>query len=173
MKILNDYDKDKLIDRTWYDSSNIIYSECYDKVDDFKEVKIVFYNGRCYLYKGVNVNDYILFREAKSQGKAISRYISKKDSNNNPIYECIRLEDVDVDKVKSEMNNYNSIPTFNINNESGNFKITINNNVIYENRENILNIDNVRECLFEVLKMLHVHYKIKIDNGEYKDSETL
>lgn len=42
MLIFRDYDKDKRIDRIWYKSSNIIYSECYDKENDYKELKVVF-----------------------------------------------------------------------------------------------------------------------------------
>lgn len=63
------------IDKAWYDSSTVFYSECEDKENELKTVKVVFKNGSTYLYKGVNVNDYLLFREDSSQGKALHRIL--------------------------------------------------------------------------------------------------
>ena len=163
MKIFNYYDDETLIDRTWYKSSNVIYSECYDKPNDLKEVKIVFTTGRCYLYKDVDVNDYVVFRESSSQGKALNRLIKKKEDG-KPFYECVRLEDVDVDKIKEEMENYNSIPIFEIDEESGNFQIKINNKISYSNELGLFkNTDsnNYRKTLFDVLSTLMVNFKIK------------
>ena len=34
------------LDRTWYQSSNILYSECDDKENELKTLRIVFKNGR-------------------------------------------------------------------------------------------------------------------------------
>ena len=64
------------VDKAWYDSSTVVYSECDDKENSLKTVKVVFKNGSTYLYKDVKVNDYLLFRESASQGKAIHRIFS-------------------------------------------------------------------------------------------------
>lgn len=85
------------IEKVWYDSSNVIYSECDDTTDDFKTLRIVFQNGRQYQYDKVNVNDYLLFRENLSQGKALNQYIK-------PNYEATRLDDVDVTLIKESIN---------------------------------------------------------------------
>ena len=94
MKIWNLYENE--VDKTWYDSSNILYSECDDLKDSLKVVRITFLNGRVYKYIDVDVNDYLMFREATSQGKAFNTYIRK--------YQCERLEDTNVDSIKEKMN---------------------------------------------------------------------
>lgn len=75
------YDKDERVDRIWYSSSNILYSECDDKTDDFKELRITFKNGETYAYKKVDVNDYVLFAHGgidASNGKAFWKIIRPK-----------------------------------------------------------------------------------------------
>lgn len=84
------------LDRCWYKSSNIIYSECDDNDNAYKTLRIVFKNGRMYEYYGINVNDYILFKNDLTQGTAFTKYIRK--------YECKRLEDVDVQAITDELN---------------------------------------------------------------------
>lgn len=91
------------VDYTWYNSSNVIYSECYDKKDDYKDLKIVFKGGRSYLYENLNVNDYIMFRTALSQGKALNDYILVKDKNGKNKYNCVRLPDEDINALKNEL----------------------------------------------------------------------
>ena len=159
MKIFNDYDDKTLIDKTWYDSSNIVYSECFDKPNELKEVKIVFSSGRCYLYKDVDVNDYLLFREAKSQGKAINRFLTKKE-NGKPIYEFIRLEDVDVNQIKEDMQKYDSVPKFLID-KDGNLSIVLNKDTIYENMKGLLKDDDVKTLLTDIFDKLNLNFRIK------------
>ena len=80
-KIFNLYTKNKDgidVDRTWYQSSNIKYSECLDYDNRLKTLKVVFNNGTQYEYKNVNSQDYLLFRDASSQGKALNEYIKPK-----------------------------------------------------------------------------------------------
>lgn len=84
------------VDKTWYNSSNVVYSECLDPEDDFKELKVVFANGNTYKYKDVDVNDYLLFREAESQGKALNKYIKSKG------YEYEKMEDSDLAAIQEE-----------------------------------------------------------------------
>lgn len=76
----------------WLDSSNIIFSKCYDNPGDLKVVKIIFKDGRTYLYKDVNVNDYISFRDAESNGQAFIKHIKK--------YSATRIQDTDLDKLE-------------------------------------------------------------------------
>ena len=90
--ILEQY-KDR-VDRVWYDSSNVVYSECYDYENSLKDLKIVFKEGRTYLYKEVDVNDYVLFKRDLSQGKALNKYIVKK-------YKGIRLSDIDLNELNA------------------------------------------------------------------------
>ena len=75
------YDPEERVDRIWYDSSNLLYSECDDKLDDLKDLRITFKNGRTYLYKKVDVNDYVLFAHGgteASNGKAFWSVIRPK-----------------------------------------------------------------------------------------------
>ena len=96
MRIYNQYLEDKRLDRTWYDSSNVIYSECLDKEDDYKELTVVFSNGTRYVYHKVNVMDYMVFREDMSQGKALNRLIKKNG------YKYDKLENVDTNAIMEE-----------------------------------------------------------------------
>lgn len=83
------------VDKCWYDSSNVVYSECIDKLNDLKEVKVVFKNGSEYTYKEVPVQDYLMFREAPSQGKALNSIIKK--------YEFVKSEEKrDLEQLNEE-----------------------------------------------------------------------
>lgn len=93
MLILKEY-KDN-IEKAWYRSSNIVYSECEDKIDDLKELKIVFKNGSTYIYHKVDVKDYLFFRTSLSQGKAINEYIKK--------YEFDKLEMSNINEINLEL----------------------------------------------------------------------
>lgn len=88
-KIFNLYEND--VDKTWYDSSNVVYTECDDIDNSLKVLRIFFKNGRVYQYTNIDVNDYLLFREDVSQGKAFTRIIKK--------YPCERLDDVDIQSI--------------------------------------------------------------------------
>lgn len=92
MKLFNYYSDN--IDYTWYQSSNIKYSECIDNDNELKTLKIVFNNGKQYEYEKINVFDYLKFRDADSQGKAFNQFIKK--------YEFNKLEDYDLNKLDEE-----------------------------------------------------------------------
>lgn len=79
------------IDYCWYNSSNLLYSECIDHKDDFKTLYIVFNNGVKYVYKDVNVNDYLMFRTELSQGVSLNKYLKK--------YKYERLETVSIPEL--------------------------------------------------------------------------
>lgn len=85
------------VDYCWYDSTNVIYTECIDNENKPKTLKVVFSNGTQYQYNDVNVNDYLLLREASSQGKALNRLIKEKK------YEYVKLENADLEAIKEEL----------------------------------------------------------------------
>ena len=94
-EIFNFYANDT--DKTWYQSSNIKYSECIDHDNDLKTLKVVFNNGTQYKYKKVDVRDYLLFRDASSQGKALNEYIKPKG------YEYEKMENADLATLDGEL----------------------------------------------------------------------
>lgn len=94
-KIFNVYSND--VDRTWYQSSNIKFSECIDHDNQLKTLKVVFNNGTQYRYDKVDVRDYLLFRDAESQGKALNQYIKPKG------YAYIRLDNADLATLDGEL----------------------------------------------------------------------
>jgi hypothetical protein len=99
-KIFDLYTKDKNgndIARTWYESTNIRYSECVDYDNKLKTLRVVFNNGTQYEYKNVDVNSFLLFRDAPSQGKAINEYIKAKG------YEYEKLENADLANLDGEL----------------------------------------------------------------------
>ena len=78
------------VDHTWYDSSNIHYSE-WDESSTNPILKLVFNNGRSYTYENVDVNDYLMFKaDVISNGKAANKYIIKK-------YTGTRVDDVQLE----------------------------------------------------------------------------
>ena len=79
-------------DYTWYNSSNVIFSKCYDNSTDTKTIKLVFKNGRTYVYKDVNVSDYLNFKNAQSNGEAVNKYIIKK-------YQGVRISDTNIEDL--------------------------------------------------------------------------
>lgn len=95
-KIINYYNQKDRIDKAWYNSSNVVYSECNDMNNEYKSVKIIFKNGSTYEYYDVNVNDYVMFREDSSQGSAINKYIKK--------YKYEKLKDSDLENIDKELN---------------------------------------------------------------------
>ena len=99
-KIFNIYTKNEDgidVDKCWYDSSNVIYTECLDPDNELKTLRVVFSNGTQYEYKKVDSRDYLLLREDQSQGKALNRLIKEKK------YEYIKLENADLDAINDEL----------------------------------------------------------------------
>lgn len=80
MILHNVYDEERRLDRTWYESSNILFSECEDRENDLKTLRVTFKNGTVYEYYNVDVNDYVMFKHGgseNSQGKAFNKHIRK------------------------------------------------------------------------------------------------
>ena len=128
MAKLFNYYSDSL-DRTWYKSSNIVYSECIDNENDFKTLIVVFANGTRYKYTGVDVNDYLLFRESESQGKALNTIIKAKK------YEYEKLDNVDVEALRAEYEERIGGSNYWTNDTDNGFKVVDSkDNVVFETR---------------------------------------
>ena len=81
MLLLRDYDKEAKLDRAWFKSSNVFYSECEDRENALKVLRVVFNNGATYEYSDVDVNDYMMFLAGgldHSHGKALNEFVKKK-----------------------------------------------------------------------------------------------
>lgn len=161
-------------DHTWYDSSNVIYSKCYDNSEQFKTLKIVFKTGRTYLYKDVDVNDYIFFKNAESSGKSVNTFIIKK-------YQGIRITDTNTEKLNELKENFINEDTTNGNTEltnliyhmdicqkNGEFALKLNDKTIYTGVEGEVSILNL-------LKSMNIKYslnevdKIEKETDEHED----
>lgn len=95
--IISKYNEKDLIDECWYDSSNIYYSKCYDKKDDYKDLEVTFKDGRTYKYLKLSVIDYLFFKNGgldNSQGKALNTFIKK--------YQFEKSEKVDITSLENE-----------------------------------------------------------------------
>ena len=93
------YDKENRKDYAWYESSNIVHSECDDNLNDFKTLRIVFKTGDAYEYKKVDVNDYLMFMAGGldgSNGKAFYKFI-------RPKYEAEKLNKVDFGELAAKL----------------------------------------------------------------------
>ena len=146
-KIFNLYKDD--LDRAWYSSSNIVYSECEDRDNELKVVRVVFSTGRMYQYSGVNVFDYLHFRDAESQGKAFNQYIRKYDTQ--------RLEDADLDKIQKELDELNA-PGFRLDYTGETFTVTTpDGGIVYDAGRKIN--DSEVELLEGVLKAMDVPFR--------------
>lgn len=101
MILFRQYDENAGIDKVWYKSSNIIYSECIDNKNDYKTLRVVFKNGQSYTYKKVDVNDYVMFVHGGldgSNGKALNKLIKPK-------YEFEKTEIYNVEDLNKELEN--------------------------------------------------------------------
>lgn len=91
MAYISDVYKDNMFE-TWYDSSNVVYSRCYDTDGDTVNVKIVFKGGRTYMYRNVDKNHYNIFRTSDSNGKAFNDFIKE--------YKGVRISDTDMNLLE-------------------------------------------------------------------------
>lgn len=165
--VYNKYVNNK--DHTWYDSSNVLYSVCYDTNADKKALKVVFKQGRTYLYKDVDVNDYLLFRNAESHGKSVNEFIVKK-------YKGVRLSDTSqetLDALKEEFINENKVTEeaftnlayhLEMNGETGEFRLSLNDKPIYEGVENQVSITRL-------LKSMNINYSYSELEGSITKEE--
>lgn len=87
---------DNVMDRAWFDSSNVFYGECDESDSQYKTVRIVFKNGSVYEYYKVKVSDWVYFKTAPSQGKALNEYFKQNN------YEYKKLENRDIEALEEE-----------------------------------------------------------------------
>jgi len=159
-------------DYTWYDSSNVIFSKCYDNPDSSsKTLKIVFKNGRTYIYKDVDINDYLTFKTAQSNGQSVNTSIIKK-------YKGVRISDTDVDKltklkddfIESEKNISETqmkdlVYKVDYDEKNSEFTLKIGDKVIYHGNEN-------KVSLFSLFKSMNIAYSLNVvDKIEYETDE--
>lgn len=159
-KIFNYYTNN--VDKTWYDSSNVKYSECIDHDNELKTLKIVFNNGTQYQYNEVNVNKYLLFREDLSQGKALNKYIKSEG------YEYEKLENADMENLQKELEFRQKGGIF-ISYEDNHFQLKDNkDNIICEKKIklNQETFDLICTSLEAVGKELYIEKQNFEDNGE-------
>lgn len=90
MKLYSKYENSQ--EFCWYDSTNVMFSKFYDNPNSSNVLKVIFKQGQTYLYKDVDANDYIMFRDAESNGSAFSKYIIKK-------YSPTRIQDTDMERL--------------------------------------------------------------------------
>lgn len=69
MLLHNEYVPTLKRDYTYYNSSNLVYTECEDNENEYKTLYVMYKNGTVYRYDDVNVFDYLFIRNAPSQGK--------------------------------------------------------------------------------------------------------
>lgn len=89
------------IQKVWYDSSMIVYSEMKEnELENIGDLTITFKNGSTYVYMDVSFEDYLVFIGGgtdASQGKTLNKIIKGK-------YDYKRIENRDVQELLTEMN---------------------------------------------------------------------
>lgn len=139
-------------DHTWYDSTNVVYSVCYDNNESTKSLKIVFQKGRTYLYRDVDVNDYLMFKNADSNGQSVNKYIVKK-------YSGVRIQDTDMETLNALREEFmddnkvteeafsNLIYHIDYDDKTGEFVLKLNNKPVYHGVEGQVSILNLLKCM--------------------------
>ena len=153
------------VDKVWYDSSNVLYSECDDITDGLKVLRVTFKNGRTYQYYDVNVHDYLLFRENASQGVALNKFIKQ--------YRCERIDDLNVDDIQSELEKLNASESLKTKNDLFEKLDNIHDSIISV-RENLKNYDlNNNELAFLLHMINKINQSLLITNFSDKEINLL
>lgn len=145
-KIFGYYSND--VDRFWYDSSNVKYSECIDHDNAKKTLYVLFNNGKLYKYTDVNVQDYLLFREDASQGKALNKYIKARGYS----FECI--SEINVEKVNEELSFRNEGGVYLEVSDSKLILYNCKDEILYQSQFDVT--ENMKEMAEEILKSIGV-----------------
>ena len=155
-----------LRDHVWYSSSNVVYSECIDSDTEFKTLKVVFKGGRTYMYRDVDVEDYIRFKNAESNGSAFNQFIKK--------YECVRMPDTDPASLDGMLRSFQEEDTQTteafsnlqyslvVNDKTGEFTLRLNGNDIFSGIEGQVSI-------IRLLKSMNIAYAMINSEDERKD----
>lgn len=136
------------LERAWYDSSNIVYSECDDIENELKVVRITFKDGRTYRYEGVDVNDYLMFRESLSQGKGFNKYLKK--------YDGVKIDSLDVNVLNETLKmlmEEDECKTF-VEIFDDKLNVNINGNVT-----EILFEGNTKEVVMKLFELFNINFK--------------
>ena len=148
------------VEHIWYESSNLVYSACYNGARQEKTLKVVFKNGRTYVYKDVDVNDYMAYtRTYSSNGSAFNTYIVKK-------YKGVRISDTDETKLEELRKMFAEEDrkieealsplsyVLEINDDTGEFRLVLDGKPIYEGIEGQVSIVNL-------LSSMHIQHATK------------
>jgi hypothetical protein len=94
------YLEDERIQKVWYESSMIVYSEMKEnEFENIGDLTITFKNGATYVYLDVTFEDYMVFIGGgtdASQGKTLNKVIKNK-------YQYKRVEDRNVQELLNEL----------------------------------------------------------------------
>lgn len=94
------YLEDEKIQKVWYESSMIVYSEMKEnEFENIGDLTITFKNGATYVYLDVTFEDYMVFIGGgtdASQGKTLNKVIKNK-------YQYKRIEDRNVQELLNEL----------------------------------------------------------------------
>lgn len=150
-------------DHVWYDSSNIVYSKCYDtQSSKLKTLKIVFKTGSTYVYKDVDADDYIMFKMAESNGREFNKRIKK--------YNAVRIEDTNLEKLNELMESFKNeiketdeqklgdlVYNIQVNEKTGEFIIKLGDRILFRGIEGQFSILN----LFSSLNIKHTIQQVE------------
>lgn len=159
-------------DHVWYDSSNIVYSKCYDTHNSkTKTIKIVFKGGRTYVYKEIDANDYINFKSAQSNGIAFNKYIKK--------YDAVRIADTNMDDLQSLMEDFKQ--EIKDNNEQKLGELVYNIKFVEKTNEFVILVGNRtlfrgtegQISIFNLLSSLNIKYLLETVDVLPNDSDEL
>jgi len=169
-KIFELYTKNKKgedVDKVWFQSSNVKYCECIDYDNQLKTLIVVFNNGSQYKYKDVSVTQYLLFRDAASQGKALNEYIKSKG------YEFEKMENADLATLDGELSFRENGGIF-VFYDDGKFVMKDNKDIIICERDVKLTeaaFNTVCSALEAVGKQLYTEGKNFIEDGENREDK--
>lgn len=150
-KIFSHYDND--LDRAWYESSNIKYSECDDKEGEMKTVRITFKDGRTYQYTNVPVQDYLRFRDHSSQGAAFAMFIKQHDTER---IDNRSIEDIENELEKLRSDDYSI--SFDVENKK--LSISFKGKTILEKETELVDNFEVKNLITDVLSALNINFVI-------------
>lgn len=96
------YDNEKHVEKVWFESGSVFYSEFVEhENDNFGELFVTFKNGGTYHYLNVDmIHDYTMFKAGGtdgSHGKALNQFIKKN-------YQFEKCENKDIQLLTEEMN---------------------------------------------------------------------
>ena len=95
------YIEEKKLQKIWYESSMILYTEMKeDEYENKGDLTVTFKNGATYVYFDVLFEDYLVFIGGgtdASQGKALNKVIKNR-------YEYKRIDDRNIEELLTELN---------------------------------------------------------------------